>query len=314
MRFKPLIKGLLTFIPGVERILPRRATGGTDSAPYCYTVWLKHLTLLRENGMVSMPAALAELGPGDSLGIGLAGVLSGADRYYALDVARYSDTRANLKMLEELVALFETRAPRPIKGWPDFDKYLDEDLFPRRILDDGLLKRALAEKRLAAIRKALEDPEREGDTVTIKYMVPWSDDRVIQEDTVDLVLSHSVLEHVVDLEATYRAIHLWLKPGGMMSHQIDFTSHSLSEKWNGYWAYSDLLWKIMAGKRPFLINREPHSVHLDLAKKYGFNVVCDLQAHRTDGIQRSELSGRWKHVSDDDLTCSGAFIQARKGQ
>jgi hypothetical protein len=143
-------------------------------------------------------------------------------------------------------------------------------------------------------------------------MVPWSEDNVIAKDSVDVILSHSVLEHVVDIEKTYQALYSWLKPNGMMSHQIDFESHGLSETWNGYRAYSELLWKIMNGKRDFMINRQAHSAHIDLMVKNGFHVICDLTTHRTDGIQRSDLSDYWKNITDDDLTCSGAFIQARK--
>jgi len=95
--------------------------------------------------------------------------------------------------------------------------------------------------------------------VTITYAAPWSDAAVIEPGSIDVVISHAVLEHVVDLEGTYRALSLWLKAGGMMSHQIDFTSHGTAERWNGYRAYSEFLWKMIAGRRPYLINREPCS-------------------------------------------------------
>ena len=312
MKIRPVVKGLLTFIPGMQRVLPVKETGGgTNSAYYCYGAWLKHLTLLWENGMRSIPNILAELGPGDSLGVGLAAMLSGVNNYYALDVVRHSNIEINLKILDELVALFESRSERPTKGWPDFDKYLDDNLFPGHILNDDLLKASLSEKRIAAIRYALENPEHQNNEVTIKYMVPWSyDDSIIENDTVDVILSHSVLE-TVDLESTYKAFYSWLKPKGMMSHQIGFSS-GLSETWNGYRVYSEFLWKIISGKKPFVMNRQPHSVHIDLIMKNGFNVICDLTRYRADGIQKSDLSNYWKNITDDDLTCSGAFIQAKK--
>src|SRR5216683_257082 len=136
MALKPIIKGLATFIPGAYRVFGRHQTGGTDSAVYCYDVWLKHLTFLSENGMRYMPQTLAELGPGDSLGVGLAALLSGVSNYYALDIVHFSSPEQNLKVFEELVSLFKTRAARPTKGWPDYDGYLDTGLFPHRILPD----------------------------------------------------------------------------------------------------------------------------------------------------------------------------------
>jgi hypothetical protein len=312
MKIRPVLKGFLTFIPGMQRVLPKRGTGGTNSAHYSYELWLKHLTMLWENGMRSIPNTIAELGPGDSLGVGLAAMLSGVNNYYSLDVVGYLNNNFNLKIFEELVTLFKTRAGRPTKGWPDYDSYLDKKLFPSHILTDELLNTSLSEERIALIRNVLVNPGAQNKEVIIKYMVPWSDDRVIDKETVDLILSHSVLEHVVDLESTYQAFYLWLKPGGMMSHQIDFTSHGLSEKWNGYRAYSELLWKITVGRRPFLINRQPCSTHINLLKKNEFNVICHLKRYKPDGIQRSHLSSYWKNISDDDLTCSGSFVQAQK--
>lgn len=311
MRIKPLAKGLVTLVPGVLRVLPRGGTGGTG-ASYCYGVWLKHLTLLWANGMRSIPGSVAELGPGDSLGVGLAAMLSGATSYYALDVVRDSNTDRNLKILDDLVVLFKGRAQRPTKGWLDFDEYLNEDLFPSHILSDKLLEQSLADRRVAAIRRALEGRGSSSDEVTIKYIVPWSHSEIVEKGSVDVILSHAVLEYVVDLEATYRGLYMWLRPQGMMTHQIDFTSVGLSKTWNGYRAYSELYWRLLRGRRPYPLNRQPPSVHIELMVENGFNVVCDLRTYRTDGLRRSNLSRKWNSISDDDLTCSGAFIQAKK--
>jgi hypothetical protein len=62
---------------------------------------------------------------------------------------------------------------------------------------------------------------------------------------VYLILSHSMLEYVVNLEDTYLAWALWLKPGGWISHQIDFTSHYLTKDWNGQRTSPDWMWKII---------------------------------------------------------------------
>jgi SAM-dependent methyltransferase len=311
MIIKPFIKGVLTLIPGMEKILPKGRTGGTVTAKYCYGVWLKHLTMLSSNGMKTIPNTIAELGPGDSLGIGLAAMLSGANIFYALDVVRYSNTAHNLKVFDELVGLFKARAARPRLGWPNYDMHLDGHLFPSNILTEAVLEVSLSEERIQRIRNALVNLGSENKGVSIKYMVPWMDNNIIEKESVDLILSHSVLEHVVDLESTYRAISIWLKPGGMMSHQIDFASHGLSEKWNGYRAYSEIFWKMLVGKRPYLLNRQPCSVHMEYIKRNGFEVICHLKNYRTDGIKRSQLTSRWETLADDDLTCSETFIQAK---
>jgi hypothetical protein len=83
-----MLRGLHTWVPGATRAWA--STGGTDAAPYCYEVFLKHLTLTCAAGMPGVPASVGEIGPGDSLGIGLAALLAGSDRYYGLDVVPYS--------------------------------------------------------------------------------------------------------------------------------------------------------------------------------------------------------------------------------
>jgi hypothetical protein len=315
MRLTPIVKGAATYIPGLYKVMAKRrtgGTGGTDTAAYCYGVWLKHLTLLWANGLRIIPDTVAELGPGDSLGIGLAALLSGVNHYYALDVVHYANTPRNLLIFDQLVALFQQHTGRPTKGWPDYDQYLDANLFPSHILTKSVLEMALAPDRIAAIRAALVNSSPDTDRITIRYVVPWNEARVIQRATVDLILSHSVLEHVVNLEDTYRACALWLKPSGWMSHQIDFTSHSLTQDWNGQWTYPDWMWKIIVGKRPFLINRQPCSHHLQLLRASGFEIMCHLKQTGANGVKRSQLALGWKALSEDDFACAGTFIQARK--
>ncbi len=55
-----------------------------------------------------------------------------------------------------------------------------------------------------------------------------------------------------------------------MSHQIDFKSAWAFHAWNGYRTCSDRLWEITLGRRPFMINRQPASVHLRLIQEAGF--------------------------------------------
>jgi hypothetical protein len=111
---------------------------------------------------------------------------------------------------------------------------------------------------------------------------------------------------------TARACALWLTPGGWMSHQIDFTSHHLAKEWNGHWTYPDWLWKIIMGKQSFHLNQQPCSHHLQLLRASEFEVVCHLKQTGGNGIKRSQLALGWRGLSEDDFTCAGTFIQARK--
>ena len=68
---------------------PRAGTGGTNHARYCYAVWLRHLVALAEVGLPTDPDVVVELGPGDTVGVGIMALLSGAREYVALDSHHY---------------------------------------------------------------------------------------------------------------------------------------------------------------------------------------------------------------------------------
>lgn len=285
---------------------------GASSAQYCYEVWLKHIIFLHESGMDQLPKSMAEIGPGKSLGVGLAAILSGVDEYYAFDVVKYSDPELNISILDELVELFHERKERPSKGWPDYDKYLNDSLFPHHILTDDVLNKTLAPERIAELKDVIRN-QNQNSRLKFEYVVPWScAENTQQAESLDLILSHAVLEHILELKSAYKEFHNWLKPGGWMSHQLHFDSHEQSEKWNGHWGCKEFFWSLAVGKRPWTINRQPLSVHMQLLIENKFIIKCELEKHRYDGIAREDLAQTWEFLSNNDLTCSDAFIQAQK--
>jgi SAM-dependent methyltransferase len=300
---RPFVKGALTFLPGANAVLPKPNAGNRPPSSYFYGVWLKHLSYLLDLG-VPMPTSVAELGPGDTLGLGICALLCGARRYVGLDIYPHTAARENVKVLHELAAQFRQCAPRPTKGWPDFDALLDERLFLKGI------KPAVTDEIVLSIERALMHEQADG--LTCAYKVPWYRPDTIEASSVDIVISHAVLEHVKDIRGTYAALHRWLKPGGVMSHQIDFRSHNLTPDWNGYRAISEGVWRIMMGRRPYLINREPWSAHASAITDCGFKIINFQLLLRKDGIARSTLARRWKDLSDEDLQCGEAFVQAQK--
>jgi len=310
MILKQLIYGIATFVPIVNQYL-FTGTGGTVSARYCYSVWLRHLVMAKNNGLNSYPKIVAELGPGDSLGIGLAALISGCDKYFAFDVVEHANTERNVKIFDELVTLFRNREAIPGDDeFPQVKPYLSEYVFPADILDENRLQHALETSRIQKIRDSIRYPQR-NDSL-IQYKVPWYDSGILEKESADMIYSQAVLEHVNDLRNTYKSMHLWLKPTGYISHQIDFKCHGTADEWNGHWKYSELIWKIIRGKRPYLLNREPHSTHTSILEEEGYRVVIDNKIKSKSSITRDNLASRFKSISDDDLTTSGAFIQAVK--
>jgi hypothetical protein len=121
------------------------------------------------------------------------------------------------------------------------------------------------------------------------------------------------MEHVDDLAGTYAACRAWLKPGGVTSHQIDLKSHGTAAAWNGHWAYSDTLWRVIRGRRLYLINRQPASAHRDAMRAAGFAIAAEQPVVRRDGLARAKLAARFRAMAEDDLTTSGLFVIARRG-
>ncbi len=264
-----------------------------------------------KNGLPTRLDVIAELGPGYSVGTGLAGLLSGVNKYYAFDVVEYADMRTNLHVFNELLDMFKNRDG--IWGENRLEPYLESYDFPSYILTDEHLNETLKPDRIESIKNALSNlGSRNENKSKINYYVPWYAPEVIEEESVDMIYSYNVLEHVDDLEQTYEALHRWLKPGGFMSHQIDFRCHGTAKEWNGHWAYSDITWRLIRGKRRWFLNRQPHSAHIELMLKSGFEIVCAIEFKDTSGIARKRLAPRCNSLSDDDLTTRAAFIQATK--
>jgi SAM-dependent methyltransferase len=307
-----LIVGMATYIPGLRKLSGRR-TGGTVSARYCYSVCLRHLSFLHRSGLPASFETAAELGPGDSLGIGLAALLCGAERYLALDVVHYADIVRNLQIFEELTALFRTRTPIPDEvEFPLVRPRLASYAFPADFLTPERLNATLEPKRLDAIRASINNPSISPRAdAPVCYIAPWQPS-AIKSETVDLVLSQSVLEFPSDLAGLYAEMARWLKPGGVMSHEIDFKSVGNTAEWNGHWACSDTLWRLAMGKRRHRLNREPHSTHIALLERAGCRVICDVRTVQPSEITRAQLAPRFRHLTEDDLTISSALIQAVK--
>jgi len=307
LKIKALLSGLSTHIPGYDH---KGSTGGTDSARYCYSVWLRHLVLGTRNAAVkSIPEVVAELGPGDSIGIGLAALLTGAEKYFALDLVQYSNLDKNLEIFDELVSMFASQSPIPGESeFPFLYPKLDCYDFPRHLMDENRLRETLAPARVAAIRSSMELSGAAGSMVS--YKAPWTAPDVIDDGSVDFIFSQAVLEHIDDLRGVYAAMRRWLKPDGIMSHQIDFKCHGKANAWNGHWTYTDFVWKVIVGRRSYLLNRQPHSVHVKLMELSGFKILDDTVFRSASQLRREQLAARFRALSDDDLTTSGAFIVA----
>jgi SAM-dependent methyltransferase len=263
------------------------------------------------NELDTNPRAVAELGPGDSIGIGIASVLTGVERYFAFDVVAHANTPRNLAIFDGLVELFRAQAHIPDAGeYPRVGPTLRDYRYPAHILTPDRMRAALDPVRLARVRADIARTDSRDSM--IQYRAPWSTSAALERETLDLVFSQATLEHVDGLPEVYQAMYDWLKPGGYMSHQIDFKCHNSASEWNGHWAYSNFMWKLVRGKDVWLINRLPYSTHVELMEKAGFRIVGEQLVRHASGVKRRQLASQFRLIPDSDLTTTDAFVQAVK--
>lgn len=276
---------------------------------YCYDVWMNHLKHWLAFHK-TVPNVVMEIGSGNSLGVGLAALLSGASKFYALEKTQFWNNSTNLRVFDELVDMFKQRQESK-SFYEDAEGGYTEG-FPHQVLNNEYFKKCLSEDRLFKIRKELEHPQA-SDNIFIRSIIPWTGKAHIANDSVDLICSHTVLQHVMDLDFTYIKMGNWLKPGGYMSHTIDFKCMNTSKLWNGHWTYNKSTWKIVTGGAN-LINREPLSTHLQLLNANNFNIKFQQLTKKKNKLLKHDLAKRFKSLKEKDLTTSGVYFFAEKSK
>ncbi len=310
-RLKPMVVGAIKYSSFLTRYLPI-AAGATNNSRYCYAVWMRHLIHLSRYNNAKIPGEVLELGPGDSLGAGLASLLSGASQYWALEVIKYWNIERNLRIFDELVTMFRNKTAIPDhKEFPRLRPYLDDYSFPDTLITDEILKKSLDSSRLDQIRSEISSPDNI-DNHFIQFKVPWNETDIIEPASVDYIFSQAVLQHIKDIDHAFIAMQTWLSPSGFMSHVTDYSSLGFTKTWNGHWTASDWEWKLMEGGRGFSTNRLPHSEYLKLHEKYGFKILFLNTKPQDNNLQRGKLVTKYRDLSDDDLQTYSSFIVSCK--
>jgi len=226
-------------------------------------------------------STILEIGTGDSLGVALLMIGSGALRVVCLD--RFAIQRDPGAEQVLLAALAE---PAP----PEVQTRM------RGCFNSGYPTAHGMIRRVAGL-----PVERASDTLT--------------PGTFDLIVSRAVFEHVSDIEAAYVSCLRLLRPGGRMIHKVDLSGHSQVEPHPLHFlTYSDRLWAFMSSNLT-RINRRRWSHHRVAILKAGFRIERFLPTavfprHAVDSI-RPRLSSGFKDLSDEDLAIAGFFVVCR---
>jgi hypothetical protein len=139
--------------------------------------------------------------------------------------------------------------------------------------------------------------------------------KALPSNSVDLVFSQAVLEHVplADFAATAVELHRIQKPNGVGSHRIDFKDH-LQGSLNNL-RFSEAVWEkpCFARRSGFYTNRLRFSAMRDAFTRAGFSVTVPEQNRwETLPIARDKIAMPFRDLSDDDLRTSGAVFMMTK--
>ena len=310
MNTRLVLGGLKSYLP--VRLSSYKGTGGTVTSAYCYSVWLRHLSIIKRSIPDFRAEVMVELGPGDSIGMGIAALLTGATRYVGLDVLEHANTEGNLRILDELAVLFREHARIPDeKAFPRQFPRLKDYAYPD-FLDQETINQRLTEGYLAGLRRAIREP---GSDPRVRYLAPWTPASV-DPGSANLVISQVTLQDMDhtqsrdDLRANLAIMAGWLCKGGVMSHQVDFSCPG-GTPWNHHWQFSDFTWRLVRGNRPYYVNRAPFSEYKSLFNEYGFDVV-GVEPVTREGLKRTQVAPRFQKLPDEDYETTAALLVAVK--
>ncbi|MEO1594065.1 MAG: methyltransferase domain-containing protein [Pseudomonadota bacterium] len=142
----------------------------------------------------------------------------------------------------------------------------------------------------------------------------------LPDDSLDLVYSRTVLEHIppavlTDLLAEWQRI---LKPGGTCVHLIDNSDHfehrdkRLSRL--NFLALSDFAWAVASFNAQNYQNRLRHPDYVRMFSDAGFellHVEGEPDAQALEDLDRLNIDAQFSHYSDDDLATLTTVIIAR---
>lgn len=211
---------------------------------------------------------ILELGPGDSITSAIIAATHGA-KAILLDLGSYS--RIEVKPYIDLTKELQKKGLHPpdLTGSQDIDEILTR--CNAQYLTSGL-----------------------------------SSFKIIENESVDLIFSNAVLEHVrksLFLE-TMQECRRILKPGGICSHSIDLRDH-LGGALNSL-RFNDRVWESeFFARSGFYTNRIRYSQMLDLFKQSGFleEVIC-VKTWGTMPTPRNVISREYRSMPIVDLLVS----------
>ena len=240
--------------------------GQMESFEYSRKIFEGHFREMSKVNKIDNPVIM-EIGPGDSLFSMIYSRKYSEEKFYFLDVNDFASKDLNLyfKLQKNLEKenYFPKKTKRKIESF------------------DDLLKNYNANYLVSGIESL----------------------KKIEDESIDYIFSHSVMEHVrkFELNNLVNEMYRVLKPGGVMSHNINYKDH-LDESLNNL-RFSESLWESnFFVKSGFYTNRIPAVVMHSHFRENGFKLIEEAYGRWNKlPINRSSLNKEFKKFTDDEL-------------
>ncbi|KXB07350.1 hypothetical protein AKJ54_00370 [candidate division MSBL1 archaeon SCGC-AAA382K21] len=136
----------------------------------------------------------------------------------------------------------------------------------------------------------------------------------VRSQSVDIIISNSVLEHVRKVETTFGEMYRILNKEGIMYHKVDMRDHYNFKKPLEFLKYSEDLWENLLTKEGYsYTNRLRKDDYVNLLKKYSFNYeIIDQEKIPKKRIKDTRLSKKFQRKRPKDLRAMQCVIIARK--
>lgn len=249
--------------------------GYMDSIEYVLNVFDQHIDRAGLKGKIEGRTIL-ELGPGDSIATAIVAYCYGA-KSILIDAGKFAldDIGAYHKLVDDLRS--KGFNPPDIKGAESLNEILEAC-------------------NSAYLTKGLESFS------------------TIEKETVDLIFSQAVLEHIrlSEFLDVMREMYRVQKSGGISSHRVDLKDHLGGSLHN--LRFSRKTWESeLFANSGFYTNRIRYSDMVSLFKQAGFNTeITAIRKWESLPLNKSHLDKEFTMLSDDDLLVSGFDVLLKK--
>lgn len=129
----------------------------------------------------------------------------------------------------------------------------------------------------------------------------------IKENSVDLILSNSVLEHVNDIKDLFKQLKRVLKKDGRMFHIVDYRDHFFKYPFH-FLLFSNYFWNYILN--PGDLPRYRITDHNNLLKEFGYNCLVLEKTENIEELEKikSHIHSRFGHYPFNELAVTQAVL------